>query len=53
METTIKVTGYNFKNMPMKNWKFYQGGRQIKSKKLVEDMIRAGIKIEAKHRRKL
>jgi hypothetical protein len=54
MENTIKVDGYNFQDLPIKNWKFYQGGKEIKSKKNVEEMIRAGIKsIEAKYRIKL
>ena len=52
MNKKIKVTGYNFKHLPSKSWKFYQGIKEIKKKKLVDEMIRKGIKsIYAKHRK--
>ena len=51
MEKQIKVDKYNFKDMPIKNWKFYQGITEIKSKKLIEQMIRNNVKsIYAKYR---
>lgn len=41
MKQTIKVDGYNLATMTAKNWKFFQGGREI-SKTLAKEMVQGG-----------
>jgi len=50
---TYQVDGYTMKNLTSKRFKFYSGITEIKSKKMVEDMVRNGIKVMAVERKSM
>ena len=48
-----QVDGYTMKTLTTKNFRFYSGITEIKSKKMVEDMVRNGMKIIAVERKSM
>jgi hypothetical protein len=47
------VDGYTMKTLTSKYFKFYSGITEIKNKKMVEDMVRNGLKIIAVERKSM